>query len=504
MIPEATQRAWQVFAQAARSVSSSRPRVVESGRVLSVGDGIVRASGLEEVKAGEIVQLSHNSVAMVLDLSEDGVGVILLNDAPKIEAGSPVFRTHSVAEVPVGEHLLGRIIDPVGRPLDAGAAISRGHTYPIERLPRPITDRAPVERPLQTGVKSIDALIPIGRGQRQLILGDRQTGKTQVGVDTILNQRDQNMLCVYLAVGQRTAATAQVVQALRKNDALRYTVVMVAGASSPAGLRYLAPYAATSVGEYFMEHGQDVLVVYDDLSKHADTYREMSLLLRRPPGREAFPGDIFYVHSRLLERATQLRPELGGGSLTALPIVETQAQNLSAYIPTNIISITDGQVYLDPVMYSQGLLPAVDIGLSVSRVGGKAQLPAYGAVSGRLRLAYSQFRELEMFARFSTRLDASSQRAIDRGRRLREILKQNLNSPCSVPEQIAVLLAVAEGVFDKLAVEKVALAEQTIRQQVTADSESFADITRKRKPLDDDMKNRLLDLARKAVDSLET
>lgn len=499
MIPEAAGRAFGSLARATRLASSSGPTVVESGRILSVGDGIVRAAGLQGVRSGEVVRMGRDTMGIVLDLTPDTCGIILLNHAPHLEAGNPIFRTHEVAQVPVGEALLGRVIDPLGRPLDNKGAVPREHTYPLERLPRPITDRAPVERPLQTGIKSIDALIPIGRGQRQLILGDRQTGKTSIAIDTIINQRDQGVLCVYLAIGQRNAGTAQVIEALKKSGALSYTVIMVASASDPAGLRFLAPYAAASIGEYFMEHGKDVLCVYDDLTKHADTYREMSLLLRRPPGREAFPGDIFYVHSRLLERATRLRPELGGGSMTALPIVETQAQNLSAYIPTNIISITDGQVYLDPGMYRQGLLPAVDVGLSVSRVGGKAQLPAYRAVSGRLRLAYSQFRELEMFARFSTRLDATSRHAIERGRRLREILKQDLNSPCTVPEQIAVLLVLTEGVFDAVPVEQVKEAEAAIRARVSQSVETFASITQARGALTDELRAKFIELAKAAV-----
>ncbi|MEW6523889.1 MAG: F0F1 ATP synthase subunit alpha [Bacillota bacterium] len=456
----------------------------ESGRVLSTGDGIARVAGLPGVQLGELVQLP-GGFGMVLDLTATAAGVVLLDRVTSLGTGDYVFRTGEVARVPVGEALLGRVIDPLGRPLDGGRAPSTQHYYPVERPPRPISDRAPVERPLQTGIKVIDALVAIGRGQRQLILGDRQVGKTSIALDTMVNQREQGVICIYLAVGQRQAATAQVIAALRQHQAMEYTIVMVASGSDPVGLQYLAPYAATSVGEYFMEHGHDVLVVYDDLTKHANTYRELSLLLRRPPGREAYPGDIFYVHSRLLERATHLREDLGGGSLTALPIVETQAQNISAYIPTNLISITDGQIYLDPGLYQQGFLPAVDVGLSVSRVGGKAQLPAYQGVVGPLKLTYSQYRELEMFSRISARLDDASQQAIDRGRRLREVFKQDLLEPVPPLGQLAALMALTEGKLDPIPLPDIPGAERAIRAKVESEGTALKKVVEARQPLRD-------------------
>lgn len=479
----------------------SMPEIQETGIVLSVGDGIIRVKGLADVRLGELVSLPGNTRGIVLDMGED-VGIILLDEVPELHAGGRVLRTHSVARVPVGEGLLGRVIDPLGRPLDDQGPIITDRAYPLERAATAILDRAPVQNPVQTGIKTIDALVPIGRGQRQLIVGDRQTGKTSIAIDTIINQKEENMIVVYLAVGQRDAATAQVISRLRTHGAMDYSVVMVASASTPAGSQFLAPYAATSVGEYFMEQGHDVLVVYDDLTKHANTYRELSLLLRRPPGREAYPGDIFYVHSRLLERATRLKPELGGGSLTALPIVETQAQNISAYIPTNIISITDGQIYLNPQMFQQGMLPAVDVRLSVSRVGGKAQLPAYQSVVGKLRLAYSQFQELEMFARISTRLDTKSQQAIDRGHRLRELLKQDLNEPVPVAQQLVLLLALTEGVFDSVPVDRVRATEAAIRLKVAEKGELAESIAGGQR-LGEEMREELLGLARAVVEELE-
>jgi F-type H+-transporting ATPase subunit alpha len=370
---------------------------------------------------------------------------VLLGDYWHLHAGDEVERTGRVMDVAVGDGLLGRVIDPLGRPLDGNGPVAASKRLPIERPAAPIMDRAPVTVPLQTGLKVIDALIPIGRGQRELILGDRQTGKTAIAIDTILNQRGQDVLCVYCAIGQRASAVAKTVATLREKGALDYTVVVVTEGNDPPGLAYIAPYAATSIAEHFMEQGRDVLIVYDDLTHHARAYRELSLLLRRPPGREAFPGDIFYIHSRLLERATHLREELGGGSLTALPIIETEAQNISAYIPTNLISITDGQIYLSPSLFELGVLPAVDVGKSVSRVGGKAQRAAYRAVAGDLKLAYAQFEELETFARFGARLDEDTRKIIAHGRRIRACLKQPEFAPVSVPAQIAVLLALTAG-----------------------------------------------------------
>ncbi|CAK0761953.1 ATP synthase subunit alpha 2 [Gammaproteobacteria bacterium] len=405
---------------------------------------------------------------IAFNVDADEIGVVLLGDYWRLQAGDEVVRSGHVADVPVGEGLIGRIIDPMGRPLDGQGPVAASARLPIERPAAPIMDRAPVTVPLQTGIKVVDALIPVGRGQRELILGDRQTGKTAVALDTILNQRDQNVLCVYCAIGQRASGMAKVIARLREKGAMAYTVVVVTEGNDPPGLAYIAPYAATSIAEHFMEQGRDVLIVYDDLTHHARAYRELSLLLRRPPGREAFPGDIFYIHSRLLERATHLRPELGGGSLTALPIIETEAQNLSAYIPTNLISITDGQIYLSPSLFELGVLPAVDVGQSVSRVGGKAQRAAYRLVAGDLKLAYAQFEELETFARFGARLDDDTRQRIEHGRRIRACLKQPEFAPVSVPEQIAILLALTAKLFDPVPIERMIEAEQAVREAAAA------------------------------------
>jgi F-type H+-transporting ATPase subunit alpha len=394
----------------------------------------------------------------------DEIGVVLLGAYWHLHAGDEVQRTGRVMDVAVGDGLLGRVLDPLGRPLDGNGPVASSQRLPIERAAPHIMDRAPVTVPLQTGIKVIDALIPIGRGQRELILGDRQTGKSAIAIDTILNQRDQNVVCVYCAIGQRAAAVAKAVATLREKSAMAYTVVVVTEGNDPPGLAYIAPYAATSIAESFMEAGRDVLIVYDDLTHHARAYRELSLLLRRPPGREAFPGDIFYIHSRLLERATHLREELGSGSLTALPIIETEAQDISAYIPTNLISITDGQIYLSPSLFELGILPAVDVGKSVSRVGGKAQRAAYRAVAGDLKLAYAQFEELETFVRFGARLDEDTRKTIEHGRRIRACLKQPESAPVSVPAQIAVLLALVSGLFDGVALDQMTVAEHALRE----------------------------------------
>jgi F-type H+/Na+-transporting ATPase subunit alpha len=371
-----------------------QPHIEEIGSIRSIGNGVTRAIGLPTVQSEELVYVADDVPAFVFNLEPDEVGLVLLGNDSHLAAGDPVRRTGRVLDTPVGAALLGRVVDPLGRPLDGRGSVNTTQRLPIERAATSIMDRSPVIVPLQTGVKVVDALVPVGRGQRELILGDRQTGKTALALDTILNQRETGVICVYCAIGQRNSAVARVIADLRKYGALDYTIVVVAPSEDPPGVQYIAPYAATTMAEYLMEQGRDVLIVYDDLTHHARSYRELSLLLRRPPGREAYPGDIFYIHSRLLERSTHLRDELGGGSLTALPIVETQAQNLSAYIPTNLISITDGQIYLSPDLFQNAILPAVDVGRSVSRVGGKTQLPAYRAVAGELRLAYTQFEEL--------------------------------------------------------------------------------------------------------------
>ncbi|MCA9016044.1 MAG: alternate F1F0 ATPase, F1 subunit alpha [Planctomycetaceae bacterium] len=440
------------------------PRPIEIGKVTYVGRSHARVSGLPNVQSEELLQFPNHILGLALNLDVDEVGVVLLDHSEHLTAGDEVRRTHRLLDVPVGESLIGRVIDPVGRPLDGHGPVSAAERRPYERDPASITDRAPVTVPLQTGLKVIDALIPIGRGQRELILGDRQTGKTAVAIDTIINQHNKDVICIYCAIGQRNTAVAKVIDELKKHGALEYTAVVVAESDAPPGLQFVAPYAATTLGEYFMDQGKDVLVVYDDLTSHARSYRELSLLLRRPPGREAFPGDIFYLHSRLLERSTHLKESLGGGSLTALPIAETEAQNLSAYIPTNLISITDGQIYLSPHLFQKGILPAVDVGRSVSRVGGKTQLPAYRAVAGDLRLSYSQFEELEAFSRFSSRLDEETLATLERGRRVREIFKQPQYQPLSVPEQITVLLAMASGGFDDTELSQIRKTEEFVQK----------------------------------------
>src|SRR3984957_10144784 len=422
----------------------------EVGTITSVATGIARVSGLPGVGSDELVTFPGDVLGIAFNVDEDEIGVVLLGEYSDLHTGDEVRRTGRVMDVAVGDGLLGRVIDPLGRPLDGKGPVASSKRLPVERPAHPIMDRAPVTVPLQTGVMVIDALIPVGRGQRELILGDRQTGKTAIALDTILNQRDQNVLCVYCAIGQRASAVAKAVAGLREKGAMDYTVVVVTEGNDPPGLAYIAPYAATSIAEHFMESGRDVLIVYDDLTHHARAYRELSLLLRRPPGREAFPGDIFYIHSRMLERATHLRQELGGGSLTALPIIETDAQDISAYIPTNLISITDGQLYLSPTLFELGILPAVDVAQSVSRVGGKAQLAAYQAVAGNLKLAYSQFEELETFSRFGSRLDETTRKVVNHGQRIRACLKQTECAPVSVVEQITVLLALTSGLFDSV------------------------------------------------------
>jgi F-type H+-transporting ATPase subunit alpha len=455
----------------ARVAGAHRPALAlrEVGTVLSVGPGIARLSGLPGVGAEELVEFRGGLLGQAFNLDEHEVGVILLGDSRSLAAGDDARRTERVTDVPVGHALVGRVIDPTGRPRDRRGALQAPLRWPIERDARGIMERAPVSVPLETGLKVVDALVPIGRGQRELILGDRQTGKSAIALDTILHQRGRDVICVYCAIGQRSAAVAHFIAELERHGAMDYSIVVVASGDESPGLQFIAPYAATSIAEFFMEEGRDVLIVYDDLTRHAQAYRELSLLLRRPPGREAYPGDIFYIHSRLLERATHLKPELGGGSMTALPIIETEAQNLSAYIPTNLISITDGQIYLSPDLFQKGVLPAVHVGLSVSRVGGKTQLPAYRAVAGELRLSYSQFEELEAFARFGTRLDEDTRRTLARGQRVREVLKQPQYATLTAAEQVVTLLAVTSGLFDGLPLERIAEAETIVRAATGAE-----------------------------------
>ncbi len=454
----------EAFGLLGRVVDAHRLELVpeEVGRVVFVGHGTVRVEGLPGVRSQELVRFPGDRLGIAFNLDPQEVGVILLDKGEGLYAGAEVRRTQRVLDVPVGETLLGRVVDGVGRPVDGLGPIHAARRFPVERPAPAIMDRAPVTVPLQTGIKVIDALIPVGRGQRELILGDRQTGKTAIALDTIINQRDKDVLCIYCAIGQRSSSVARVIDDLNQHHARDYTVVVVTTEDHPAGEQFVAPYAAMSIAEHFMQHGRDVLVVLDDLTKHARAYRELSLLLRRPPGREAFPGDVFYIHSRLLERSTHLREELGGGSVTAMPIAETEAQNLSAYIPTNLISITDGQIYLSPELFDKGVLPAVDVGKSVSRVGGKTQLAAFRAVVADLRLSYTQFEELESFARFGTRLDAETRQTLDRGRRVREILKQPQYEPLPVAEQVAILVAVNGGVFDGASLSEAPAIQQAV------------------------------------------
>lgn len=446
------------FAAIEQNIRVYRPelKIEEIGMVTFVGKGVVRIKGLPNARSEELIRFPGGNYGMVFNLDPEEVAVIMLSESENIKAKQIARRTGSIVEVPVGEELLGRVIDGTGRPLDEGGSIQTMQRMPIEREAPPIIERAAVTVPLQTGTMVVDSMIPIGRGQRELILGDRQTGKTSMAIDTIINQRDKDVICIYCSIGQEKSEVALVATELSKNDAMENCIIVAATGEDPPAMNFIAPYAATTIAEFFAEKGHDVLIVYDDLTRHARAYRELSLLLRRPPGREAFPGDIFYIHSRLLERATHYR---NGGSLTALPIIETQAQDISAYIPTNLISITDGQIYLSPELFRKGILPAVDVGLSVSRVGGKSQLPAFAEVAGPLRLAYSQFEGLEVYTRFGTRLDEETQKILQRGRRIREVLKQSQFDPMPAPEQIAIILAATEGILDEHHLEEIASAK---------------------------------------------
>ena len=471
----------------------------EIGAITSIATGIAKVSGLPSVGFEELVKFPGDLYGIAFNVDEGEIGVVLLGDYWHLNAGDEVERTGRVMDVAVGDGLLGRVIDPLGRPLDGNGPVVASGRLPIERAAPQIMDRAPVSVPLQTGLKVIDALIPVGRGQRELILGDRQTGKTAIAVDAILNQRDQNVLCVYCAIGQRASAVAKTVATLQEKGAMGYTVVVVSEGNDPPGLTYIAPYAATSIAEHFMEHGRDVLIVYDDLTQHAQAYRELSLLLRRPPGREAFPGDIFYIHARLLERATHLRAKLGGGSLTALPIIETEAQNISAYIPTNLISITDGQIYLSPSLFELGVLPAVDVGESVSRVGGNAQRAAYRVAAGNLKLAYAQFEELESFARFGARPDDTTRKIIEHGHRIRSCLKQAQGAPVAVSAQIAVLLALTAELFDRIPLDQMTTAEHALHQAATTIPGEICARFESAQELSADDRKAILEIARQAL-----
>tara|TARA_R110002074_G_scaffold60236_3_gene146091 strand:- start:10218 stop:11780 length:1563 start_codon:yes stop_codon:yes gene_type:complete len=471
----------------------------EVGVITSIATGVAKVSGLPNVGFEELVRFPGGLLGLAFNVDETEIGVVLLGEHWHLNAGDEVLRTGRVMDVVVGESLLGRVIDPLGRPLDGKGQVVASDRRPIERVAPHIMDRAPVTVPLQSGITVVDALIPVGRGQRELILGDRQTGKTTIAIDTILNQRNQNMLCVYCAIGQRASAVAKAVATLTANGAMEYTVLVVAEGNDPPGLAFIAPYAATSIAEYFMEQGRDVLIVYDDLTHHARSYRELSLLLRRPPGREAFPGDIFYIHARLLERATHLREELGGGSLTALPIIETEAQNISAYIPTNLISITDGQIYLSPSLFELGVLPAIDVGKSVSRVGGKAQRTAYRAVAGDLKLAYAQFEELETFARFGAQLDDDTRKIIEHGLRIRACLKQSEAAPVSVSAQIAVLLALTAKLFDPIALDQMVDAQRAVQKAALTIPVEVSARFESADKLSDEDREKIIEIARLAL-----
>jgi len=435
------------------------------GTVMEIGDGIARVHGLSAAKYNELLQFPHDIMGLALNLEEDNIGAVILGDCSQIKEGDEVRATGRVVEVPVGNALIGRVIDPLGRPLDGKGPITTEKTRPIERVAPGVTERKPVDTPVMTGIKAIDSMIPIGRGQRELIIGDRFTGKSAIGIDAIIAQKDEDVICIYVAVGQKTSKVAQVVALFEKYGAMEHTIVVAADASDPAPLQYIAPYAGCAMGEEFMEQGKDALIVYDDLYKHAWAYRQLSLLLRRPPGREAYPGDVFYLHSRLLERAAKLAPEHGGGSLTALPIIETQAGDMSAYIPTNVISITDGQIYLEPDLFNAGIRPAANVGLSVSRVGGSAQRKAMRQVAGTLRLELAQFRELQAFAQFGAEdLDKATRGQLERGRRITEILKQPQYSPMSLGEQVSILYAVTNGFLDEVPVDKVMTWEENFHR----------------------------------------
>ncbi len=471
----------------------------EVGTITTVSTGIASVSGLPGVGFEELLEFPGGVFGIAFNVDEDEIGVVLLGNYAHLHAGNEVERTGRVMDVAVGDALLGRVIDPLGRPLDDNGPVGASERLPIERPAAAIMDRSPVTVPLQTGLMVIDALIPIGRGQRELILGDRQTGKTAIAIDTILNQRGKDVLCVYCAIGQRASAVAKAVAVLRERGAMEYTVVVVTEGNDAPGLAYIAPYAATSIAEHFMEAGRNVLIVYDDLTHHARAYRELSLLLRRPPGREAFPGDIFYIHSRMLERATHLSQERGGGSLTALPIIETEAQNISAYVPTNLISITDGQIYLSPSLFGLGVLPAVDVGKSVSRVGGKAQRAAYRAVAGDLKLAYAQFEELETFARFGARLDEDTRKIINHGRHIRACLKQSELAPLAVPAQIAVLLALTAELFDSVPLDRMKDAQNAVHEAVEEIPTEIRERFETADKLSDGDRKAIIEIARQAL-----
>jgi F-type H+-transporting ATPase subunit alpha len=475
-------------------------KMEEVGVVYYVGDGVARAYGLENVMAMEVVEFEGGEKGLAFNLEEDNVGIIILGSETGIREGSIVRRTNQILSAPVGEGLVGRVINPLGEPLDGKGPIEFEYMSPVEKIAPGVVSRKPVHEPLQTGIKAIDSMIPIGRGQRELIIGDRATGKTTICIDTILNQRDTDVYCIYVAIGQKRSTTARIIELLEKEGAMEYTTVVVASATDPASLEYLAPFVGCTIGEYFRDNGKHALVVYDDLSKHAEAYRQLSLLMRRPPGREAYPGDVFYLHSRLLERAAKLNDDLGAGSLTALPIIETKAGDVAAYIPTNVISITDGQIYLEPDLFNKGVRPAINVGLSVSRVGGAAQIKAMKQVAGTLRLDLAQFRELEAFVQFASELDKATQQTINRGMRLVELLKQEPYNPLPVEKQIVAIFAGTNGYLDDLPVEAVRKFEKELYAYFDNERPDILQEIREKKKLDDELKEKL----KKALDDFKS
>ena len=466
--------------------------VYEVGTVLQVGDGIARVYGLEKVMAGELVEFPNQVMGMVFNLEEDNVGVILFGEDRLIKEGDLVKRTNRIVEIPTGDAMLGRVVNPLGKPLDGKGKIESSTFVPVERKALGVIQRQPVKEPLATGIKAIDSMIPIGRGQRELIIGDRQTGKTAVAIDTIINQKGKDVVCIYVAIGQKSTTVLRVIQTLEEHGAMDYTIVVSSNASEPAPLQFIAPYSGAAIGEFFRDSGRHALIVYDDLSKHAWAYRQVSLLLRRPPGREAYPGDVFYLHSRLLERAAKLSDDLGGGSLTALPIIETQAGDVSAYIPTNVISITDGQMFLETDLFYSGMRPAINAGISVSRVGGNAQIKAMKQVAGRLRLDLAQYRELEAFAKFGSDLDKATQQQLHRGQRLMEILKQDQYSPMPFEDQIVVIFAATNGYLDGIRVDEIKRFESEFLSYLNMKHATLLTSIAEKKVLDDDIKENLI------------
>ncbi|HEV2420634.1 MAG TPA: F0F1 ATP synthase subunit alpha [Candidatus Acidoferrales bacterium] len=473
--------------------------VEEVGSVISVGDGIARIHGLDKVMAGEMLSFPHEVVGIALNLEEDQVGTVLLGDYTKIKEGDTVQRTKNIMSVPVGDALIGRVVNPLGQPLDDKGPIAGDQRSPIERLAPGVIDRQPVREPVQTGIKAIDSMIPIGRGQRELIIGDRQTGKTAIILDTIINQRGGDLICIYCAIGQKRSTVAQVIKTLTDSGAMEHSIVVTASASEPATMQYIAPFAACAMGEFFRDNGKHAICFYDDLSKHAQAYREISLLLRRPPGREAYPGDVFFLHSRLLERAAKMSKDLGGGSLSALPVIETQAGDVSAYIPTNVISITDGQIYLESDLFNIGIRPAINAGISVSRVGGNAQIKAMRQVAGSLRLDMAQFRELAAFAQFGSELDKATQAQLGRGRRLTELLKQDQFQPLSVEKQVLGIFAGTNGYVDDIPVEDVRRFEKELYSFVETNYGAILKKLADTKAIDDGLRAEM----KKAIDDFK-